>query len=443
MLTGRRLAKVPSALRRPSSPLSGRTLASGADHFGPPIAPSRMASAARQDASVASGSGWPVRSMAAPPKCWCESVNWCPKRCATACRQRTPSAATSGPMPSPPSTVMEAFIESSVLAPRLVGGDAFLLLQQEAQFIDAVQQAVAGEGVDRETHADAGGERQGGAGQVDLHLAAGIVDEPAAGGLIHHDGQQSVLQRIVAEDIGDLGADDGVDAVVQQRPGGVFTRGAATEVAARDQHLAAASRALVEDEVGFRRAVGRVAPVGKQLLTQSVARGGGEKARRNDLVGVDIAGRHYHRARADRTDPVHHSSSRGSVTRPRIALAAAVSGLASSVRAPAPWRPSKLRLLVLTEYSPRATVSPFMPMHIEQPDSRHSAPAAMKIRSSPSASAAALTCWEPGTTSMRTELAILRPRSSCAAPRRSLRRPLVQLPMNTTLTGWSRMAWPA
>ena len=39
-------------------------------------------------------------------------------------------------------------------------------------------------------------------------------------------------------------------------------------------------------------------------------------------------------------------------SRPATAAAAAVSGLASSVRAPVPWRPSKLRLLVLTAYWP-------------------------------------------------------------------------------------------
>ena len=37
--TGRRLANSPSALRSCSSPCSGRTLASGSDHFGPPTAP--------------------------------------------------------------------------------------------------------------------------------------------------------------------------------------------------------------------------------------------------------------------------------------------------------------------------------------------------------------------------------------------------------------------
>ena len=43
-----------------------------------------------------------------------------------------------------------------------------------------------------------------------------------------------------------------------------------------------------------------------------------------------------------------HAASRGSVIAPVTAAAAAVSGLASSVRPPVPCRPSKLRLLVLT-----------------------------------------------------------------------------------------------
>ena len=45
-------------------------------------------------------------------------------------------------------------------------------------------------------------------------------------------------------------------------------------------------------------------------------------------------------------------SRRGSLTTPLIALAAAVSGEARNVRPPLPWRPSKLRLLVLTAYWP-------------------------------------------------------------------------------------------
>ena len=47
---------------------------------------------------------------------------------------------------------------------------------------------------------------------------------------------------------------------------------------------------------------------------------------------------------------------------------------------------------------PAASLSAFMARHIEQPGSRHSKPAALKIRSSPSASACSFTRPEPGTT---------------------------------------------
>ncbi len=53
---------------------------------------------------------------------------------------------------------------------------------------------------------------------------------------------------------------------------------------------------------------------------------------------------------------------------------------------------------------------------------------------SPSASAWRLTASEPGTTSMRTCSATLRPRSTPATARRSSMRPLVHEPTNTTST---------
>ena len=133
---------------------------------------------------------------------------------------------------------------------------------------------------------------------------------------------------------------------------------------------------------------------------------------------------------------------RGSATTPAIALAAAVSGEARNVRPPLPWRPSKLRLLVLTAYWPGWSWSPFIAMHIEQPASRHSAPAALKISDRPSASASRFTSSEPGTTISRTPSATWRPLSTPAASRRSLIRPFVQLPTKTTSTFWPRIAWP-
>jgi hypothetical protein len=68
---------------------------------------------------------------------------------------------------------------------------------------------------------------------------------------------------------------------------------------------------------------------------------------------------------------------------------------------------------------------------MEQPAVRQSKPAAVKTRSSPSASACARTCSEPGTTIARTSGATLRPSTTRAAARRSPMRAFVHEPMKT------------
>ena len=76
---------------------------------------------------------------------------------------------------------------------------------------------------------------------------------------------------------------------------------------------------------------------------------------------------------------------------PSIAAAAAIAGLTRWVRPPAPWRPSKLRLLVEAQRSPGSSRSAFIARHIEQPGSRHSKPAPLKTSSRPSRSACSFT----------------------------------------------------
>src|SRR3989344_353448 len=130
---------------------------------------------------------------------------------------------------------------------------------------------------------------------------------------------------------------------------------------------------------------------------------------------------------------------------PCTAAAAAMAGLTRWVRPPAPWRPSKLRLLVDAQRSPGSRRSAFMARHMLQPGSRHSKPAATKILSRPSRSACSLTRPEPGTTMASfTLLATLRPRflTTAAASRMSSMRLLVQLPMNTLSMVMSLIALP-
>src|ERR1022692_2790034 len=219
--------------------------------------------------------------------------------------------------------------------------------------------------------------------------------------LRHYDRQQRILQRILLEDIGEAGADHRAEAPLRQRPRSVLARAAAAEIVACQQHLRALDLRLVEDEIRIRIPLRIVPPVVEELLVEALLGGSLQEARRNDLVGIDVV-------EGERQNPAFeirewlHSSVLTSVTTPVRALAAAVSGLARKVRPPLPCRPSKLRLLVETLYWPGESWSPFIAMHMEQPGSRQSHPAARKISGSPSAIAWRLTSWEPGTTSTRT-----------------------------------------
>ena len=87
----------------------------------------------------------------------------------------------------------------------------------------------------------------------------------------------------------------------------------------------------------------------------------------------------------------------GSVISPVTAAAAATNGPARIVRAPGPWRPSKLRLLVETAYFPAGILSSFIARQAEQPGWRKVKPASSNILSKPSSRICASTIQEPGT----------------------------------------------
>ena len=64
-------------------------------------------------------------------------------------------------------------------------------------------------------------------------------EAPLVSLVIHHDGNESVLQRVVAEDIRKGGADDGAEAVPGERPGCVLAARAAAEVVTGQNNLTA------------------------------------------------------------------------------------------------------------------------------------------------------------------------------------------------------------
>src|SRR4029453_249242 len=219
-----------------------------------------------------------------------------------------------------------------------------------------------------------------------------------------------------------------------QGPPRVLARGAAPEILVRHQDARGTEGRLVEDEI---RALAAVL-----VEPHVVEEQGGElgspwlvqEAHGNDPVGVDVDEVEGPRHRGEDGEGVHpHAPSRArartSVSRPVTAAAAAMAGLIRCVRTPLPCRPSKCRWEVDAARSPGRPVSPFMPMHIEHPGSRHSKPASRNTRSSPSASAACLISPEPGTTHAGT--ITRRPRATAAAARRSSIRLFVHEPTNT------------
>src|SRR5262249_36017485 len=205
-----------------------------------------------------------------------------------------------------------------------------------------------------------------------------------------YDRQQSILERVLFEDVGERRAHHRSEPELQQSPRRMLARAAAAEVVAGHQHLSVFGFGPVQREIRLRLPGRVVPPIVEELGAQAVFRNSLQKPRRDYLVCVDVIDRQHHGPGLEILE--FHSSVLTSVITPVIAVAAAVSGLAKNVRPPAPWRPSKLRLLVDTQYSPGCNWSPFIAMHIEHPASLKSAPASRKMRSNPSACACALTC---------------------------------------------------
>ena len=121
---------------------------------GSPTAASRTASAARHAASVSSGSGVPcVEDRVAAERVLASAP------IPSASSTRTASAATSGPIPSPGRTATCVIALEPCDA--LVRGDLVLVLQRQADVVEAVEEPVAGRLVELERQHLAGGGRHG------------------------------------------------------------------------------------------------------------------------------------------------------------------------------------------------------------------------------------------------------------------------------------------
>src|SRR3954468_18780790 len=315
----------------------------------------------------------------------------------------------------------------------LVSGDRVVLAKGQSHVVAPFEQALRRMVVDLERK-PAGHARL----EVDRKLLAGACPRHQLFHLLvrqlHR--EQPDLQRVLAEDVAERRRDHHVEAVVLQRPRRVLARRAAAEVASREQDGAAL---LVQLEVRV------LHPVEEEELAEPRALDPLQELLWDDLIGVDVRAVEHDGRRGARAEGLHayaSTRSRASAKWPRIAVAAATSGETRCVRPPAPWRPSKFRFEVEAQRSPGESTSGFMPRHIEHPARRHSKPASVNTRSSPSASACFFTDAEPGTTIARTPGCTRCPSTRRAAARRSSIREFVHDPMKTRSTVMSRIAVP-
>src|SRR3989454_3354418 len=257
-------------------------------------------------------------------------------------------------------------------------------------------------------------------------------------------GHEPVLTAVREEDVRERRREDRAEAVLAEGPDRVFARRAAAEVLPGEEDARAPGVGVVELEVRVRTTVGPEAPVVEQGGSEPGAFHPLEELLRNDLVGIHVGARQGRQPTGVTHEGLHHGAAppappaphpRTSTMCPATAAAAAMGGLMRWVRPPRPWRPSKLRFDVEAQRSPLCSTSGFIPRHMEQPALRHSNPASLNTRSSPSRSACAFTCCEPGTTMARTPVATCRPRTVRAAARRSSIRAFVQDPRNTRSIG--------
>src|SRR6266851_616504 len=310
-LAGRRLAKRSISLRRRRSPRSGFLLNSTLSHLGPPTEPNSTASASSAVFMASSESGTPCLSSAAPPTTSSLMSKPTARLLPIQAMILRTSFITSGPMPSPGSTsrlrldaivffLLELKSRASgrcmqpglgVLLAGLEVVDLRLLLHGQADIVEAIQQAMLAEGVDREMHGAAVGSLDLLLLEVDLDdgigAAARIVHQLGDDLLWHPDRQDAVLEAVVVEDVGEILGDDAADAEIEQRPRGMLAARAAAEIGPGDDDLGVLVGRLVEDEI-LLLAVRRPAHFVEEAFLQAGALDGLQEVLGDDHVGVDI-----------------------------------------------------------------------------------------------------------------------------------------------------------
>src|SRR6516164_5509339 len=121
----------------------------------------------------------------------------------------------------------------------LVAGDVGLVQQSHADLVEAVEQTVAAEGLHLEFLGEAEVVRDGLILEINRQVigtvSVSVLSDALDGCFGQFDNQDSVVNGIVAEDVGERRRENHPEAEFTQCPCGVLARGAAAEVLAGDE----------------------------------------------------------------------------------------------------------------------------------------------------------------------------------------------------------------
>ena len=137
--------------------------------------------------------------------------------------------------------------------------------------------------------------------------------------LIEHDRQQTVLDRVLPEDVGEARRDQHPKAIPVQRPGCMLARRAAAEIMPREQDLGPGIAWIIEHEVRVQRparavlprlAVVQIAPFIEQVRAEAGALNRLQELLWDDRIGIDIGAIERHDPAAKGLEWLHHANSR-------------------------------------------------------------------------------------------------------------------------------------
>src|SRR5262249_18546915 len=124
---------------------------------------------------------------------------------------------------------------SDPLVPLLVGRNSGFVFEDISDFVQAFEDACLREGIDRKFYGRALFNYECLRSEVDSYEYSGFQQGVSA--RIDHHWEESVLQAILPEDVGEACGDDRFEAEIFKCPDSVFSRATATEVIAGDKNL--------------------------------------------------------------------------------------------------------------------------------------------------------------------------------------------------------------